>query len=106
MFFDPEDRSFMKNHPLWTWRSASILVIDDINPGTPINDLVTPEKFLDMLKASPEESEGNIQAIRDKTIIWVLGKEDPRDPYVKGWQEMLVKIGVNSESISLVNLQT
>ena len=59
-----------------------------------------------MLAASPEENEANKKAIKEKRIIWVLGEvEDSKDVYVKSWQEMLQKIGVNTNDILLVDLQ-
>ena len=42
MFFEPEAKLAEKKEQLWTWRNSSLLIIDDINPGTPIDDLVTP----------------------------------------------------------------
>jgi hypothetical protein len=51
LFFDAEEKQQQdKEKRLWTWRGSSCLVIDDINPGEPVNDdIIRPAEFLNIL---------------------------------------------------------
>lgn len=91
---------------VWTWRTASLLIIDDINPGSPIADIVTPQKFYELLTASPSLSAVNQEAIKDKNVIWVLGSSGPYTTGFASWESMLEKIGVNKNKISRITLKT
>lgn len=80
----------------WTWRTTSLLVIDDINPGQPIpKDIVTAQQFEHFM-----QSEDNHRALKNKNVIWILGD----DTTYPEWQQMLHNIGVPKDSVSAVYL--
>lgn len=90
----------------WTWRSASVLVIDDINPDVAVgNDLVTPEEFLRMLDGETCPNDENRKTISNKNVIWVMGNEDSEPTLYQRWRKMLSEIGVQDENILAINLQ-
>ncbi len=99
LFFDAP-----KDGPLWDWRSAAVLVIDDINPGDPITDeLVSASAFLRFLDASAVPNEVNRTCLKDKNVIWVLGNKSSSLP-VPEWENLLEKIGVARTDVSSINL--
>jgi hypothetical protein len=77
-------------------------VIDDINPGEPIKEeLVSPEKFLQYLDAL----NNNREAIRSRSVIWVLGNQDSSEALLNKWAAVLEKIGVNRENVLTIDLK-
>lgn len=88
---------------LWTWRDTSLLIIDDINPGSPVKDIINPEKFFELLTASSKIAKSNIEIIKNKNVIWVLG--DYSALSINNWFDMLEKIGVSKSKINSINLQ-
>lgn len=103
MFFEHDDDTAAD--VLWTWRKASILVIDDINPGSPIkNDLITPEQFLSFVDTF-STNDINRTVLRQTNVIWVLGDDDVSRKLSERWQDMLVSIGVEKEKLLSLNLQ-
>jgi len=103
LFFEP-DTLPTAGSELWTWRNASLLVIDDINPGgsVPYN-LVTPNQFLTLLDGNGGPNSENRRIIKNKRVIWVMGNNDDNTAY-QDWRKMLLNIGVASENILTVNL--
>lgn len=93
-------KSLTNDKNLWTWRQASLLVIDDINPGGVIDDLVTPGQFLRLLDATPT----NRETLATKNVIWVLGNEDNDKLPEQTWTNMLREIGVAEDDIYSVRL--
>lgn len=86
----------------WNWRSANLLVIDDINPGEPLhNELITATAFQDVVTASGRD---NVRLLASKNIIWVAGSEGDDAAFRKKWVDMLLAIGVNKQRIRVVNL--
>lgn len=103
MFFEHDDDSAA--NVLWTWRKASILVIDDINPGDPIKeDLITPERFLSFVDTF-STNDINRTVLRQTNVIWVLGDDDASRKLSERWQDMLTGIGVEKEKLLSLNLQ-
>jgi hypothetical protein len=103
MFFQSHAKMQADNKALWTWRNASLLVIDDINPGDPVeHDLVTPGQFLHMLDTNTTANCENRKTIRDKNVIWVMGDEEQR--IFEDWKKILVGIGVDEKDIHVINL--
>ena len=89
---------------LWTWRNASLLIIDDVNPGYPVaKDLVTPSIFLNFIDTLTR-NEGNRETLRNKNTIWVLGNEDGEEARLDEWKMMLEEIGIERKNILPVNL--
>jgi hypothetical protein len=104
LFFEPID-PIEDLGSLWSWRNASLLVIDDINPGFPLKEeVVTPNAFLRFLDHDGM-GEANKKVIREKNIIWVLGTDDaPDNTRQQKWEEMLVHLGINRNNITSINL--
>ncbi len=104
LFFEPVD-PIEDLGTLWSWRNASLLVIDDINPGFALKEeVVTPNAFLRFLDQDGM-GDANKKVIREKNIIWVLGTDDaPFNTRQQKWEEMLVHLGVERSNISAVNL--
>jgi hypothetical protein len=87
---------------LWIWRNSEVLVIDDINPGGPINEeIVSPEKFLQFMDTVNE----NREAIRSRSVIWVLGNHDTTEALRSKWSGLLETIGVLSQDIYSIDLR-
>ena len=100
LFFENE----AAQNNLWSWRNASLLIIDDVNPGYPIlKDLVTPSMFLNFIDTL-ERNDTNRETIRQKNTIWVLGNEDGEEEVLNGWKKMLEEIGIKHENILPLNL--
>ena len=104
MFCEPDAKPQDKKY-FWSWRKASVLVIDDINPGEPIHDLITPEQFLSMIDGAPGDRNMNRKILAKKKIIWVLGDQNTDGECLENWAQMLEEIGVNRNNINSVNLQ-
>lgn len=86
----------------WDWRSANLLVIDDLNPGEPLhNELITATTFRDVAAAGGSD---NLQLLADKNVIWVAGSEGNDAAFRRKWVDMLGTIGVPAHKISVVNL--
>jgi hypothetical protein len=105
MFFEPDILSTDTKTPLWSWRSSSVLVIDDINPGDPIKEeLVSPLLFLSFLDTF-STNEINRAVMERSNVIWVLGDKKNSSKELFGeWQAMLNKIGVPNDKILAINL--
>lgn len=105
MFFEQDMNLQLRGTQLWTWRKASLLVIDDINPGNPIkNDIVTPENFLKILDTFSISNRENRDTLKNKNVIWVLGDKDQENALMDEWIDMLMKIGVEQKNIFAINL--
>ncbi|UYQ95361.1 hypothetical protein MKQ68_09650 [Chitinophaga horti] len=101
LFFD---QPAVNLEELWNWRNSSLLVIDDINPGSPIEpDLISPKAFLRMLDTFTH-NEANRLALKSRNVIWVLGNNVPQEKDEERWEHMLEKIGVDKSHILSVNL--
>ncbi|MBL7729662.1 MAG: hypothetical protein JNM88_00675 [Chitinophagaceae bacterium] len=87
----------------WNWQEAALLIIDDINPShAKLREFITPADFLSMI--DQYEGERNRKLLREKKVIWMLGNETPDGAEQRGWEEMLVSIGVSRDNIRTVNL--
>lgn len=105
MFFESDTNTMLPGSQLWTWRKASYLVIDDINPGDPIkNDIVSPEDFLKMLDKFSSPNSENRNTLKSKNVLWVLGNENLDNALLDKWKDMLVEIGVDKKNILSIDL--
>jgi hypothetical protein len=89
---------------VWSWRTASILVIDDINPGEPIPDVfISPEEVESLMNLPVNGSVNqNKSDLAGKNVIWVLGDESQIK--FDRWKNMVMKLGVPEEKVIIVNL--
>ena len=91
----------------WQWHNCEYLVIDDINPGDPIEkDIVSPEEFLSFLDGvNPRKSIGgsNRNVLVTKNVIWVLGN-DSNKRIQSLWKNMLLELNVPENKIQSVFL--
>jgi len=98
LFFNEPDEA-----PIWSWHNTGVLVIDDINPGDPIQqELVTPEQFLQYIDAQTGSS--NRKILREKAVIWVLGNGGDNGSRAHLWSTMLAQIGVAPGNIMTLDL--
>ena len=107
MFQETDLKLLSDNKALWTWRNASLLIIDDINPGDPITeDLITSDQFLALLDGPVKPNNENRKNVRNKNVIWVMGNEKEEKSFFSDWKTMLVEIGVEPENIYSINLKS
>ncbi|TKC07071.1 P-loop NTPase family protein [Pedobacter frigoris] len=89
---------------LWSWRNCNLLVIDDINPGRPVkSDIITTELFYEILN-NVDCGQDNIQHLKEKNIIWVMGSDDPTNLLEEKWENLLQQIGVPKSNITTIDL--
>ncbi|ATP58973.1 ATP-binding protein [Pedobacter ginsengisoli] len=104
LFFENEDNPPITKPGAWSWRNSSLLVIDDINPGGNVqDDILSAAQFYTILD-NLSCGEINKKAIKEKSIIWVMGNEDPDRHAEERWETLLEKIGVEKSNITTVNL--
>lgn len=95
-FFEEESTD---NGKPWSWREANCLIIDDLNPGSPIPEMLSAEKFWQLL-SNPECGEGNCRSFKNQKVIWVIGDIDHADK----WEAMIKNIGVPDADIYPIRL--
>jgi hypothetical protein len=89
---------------LWHWRNASLLIIDDVNPGEPVRkEIVNAETFLAYVDG-PYPGIDNRSTLAQKNVIWILGTVGKEEDLVQSWQQMLLTIGVEKENILTICL--
>jgi hypothetical protein len=89
---------------LWHWRNASLLIIDDVNPGEPVKkEIVNAETFLGYING-PYPGIDNRSTLAQKNVIWIMGMAGEENALVQSWQQMLVTIGVQKENILIICL--
>jgi hypothetical protein len=104
MFFTPPQPDQQNAYP-WNWHNSSYLVIDDINPGDPVKEVIIPaEYFLQLMDTYSNENEANREVFRNTSVIWVLGNDDSQRNLQDDWKKMLHKIGVSKDHICSVEL--
>ena len=103
-FFDSHKGTNVRE-PLWDWRSCNTLVIDDINPGKPVQkELVTPADFLQFLNTYAD-NQSNCDILQKASIIWILGCGQITENTVGDWHNMLQSIGVPADNIVSLHLK-
>lgn len=87
---------------VWSWRSASLLIIDDINPGSPTpNEYISAREVWDAIHTG--DAKENIACLKNKNMVWVLGDVDATD--AGSWHKLLMDdIGVGEEMIRSIGL--
>jgi hypothetical protein len=67
------------------------------------SNLVSPQEFYSFLD-NQLQSEANKKALKDKSVIWVLGNQEASDNKENNWAALLQQIGVNANDIASINL--
>ncbi len=80
---------------LWNWENADYVVVDDINPGGNISDIVSVADIESIINEHPDA-----QKIKSKlselNIVWVVGRWDPLKEI--RWEKFLAQgIGVEND---------
>lgn len=99
MFLAADQVLSSRSHGLWTWRGAECLVIDDINTGNPVPDIISPD-FLRPLICQGALAADNIAALNQQTVIWVIGTTDRRTE----WEQFIAEIGIAPCNILSIDL--
>ncbi len=104
LFFSKPKTDQHSGYP-WNWQNCSYLVVDDINPGDPVQENIIPaEYFLQLMDTYSSENEVNRAIIRNTSVIWVLGNDNSSSNVQDDWKKMLQKIGVAKDHICSVEL--
>jgi hypothetical protein len=90
---------------LWSWENTDYLIIDDINPCKPIEqDLINADTLWSLID-TPLRGKKNMNILKNKNVIWVLGEEkagiDFKD---NSWYKLLISLGVKTEKITELDL--
>jgi hypothetical protein len=87
----------------WNWHEAEVLVIDDINPShAKIEELIKPDQFFNII--NNKNADRNLNYLKKKKIIWMLGDEVEDDKEKAQWVNLLLNIGVNKMDIITIDL--
>lgn len=98
LFYEPVRTPTM----LWNWGCSDVLVIDDLNPGDPIeDDFVTPVMF----KTHLDKVQSNYCIFKQTDVIWVLGNAPVNKKSINQWKEMLQTIGVEPQMVASIKLK-
>ena len=85
---------------IWDWIDSDCLIIDDINPAEPVNDVwISPDIFLNYIY-NPDENRDNRRLLIQKKVIWLIDGTGK----IEDWKSMLNKIGIQSEKIFHLNI--
>jgi len=105
LFFDTQDE-INETYQIWSWKNANYLVIDDVNPGEPIpNILVKPTTLLEFIDTFSKVNEKNRKLIREKNIIWILGNKTSEVIANRNtWTLMMKEIGIDTKNVGIINL--
>jgi len=102
-------REVPKIYERWNWMNTDYLVIDDVNPGEPIDTIVDPNVFLNIIdRLSKVPNNESRSFFNNKSIIWVLGninEVSERQIYIKKWSDMLENLGIERNRIESVILE-
>jgi hypothetical protein len=104
LFFTPLQADQQNAYP-WNWQNCSYLVVDDINPGDPVKEVIIPaEYFLQLMDTYTSANEANREVFRNTSVIWVLGNDDSDRNLQDDWKKMLHQIGISKDHICSVEL--
>ena len=90
---------------LWVWRKASLLIIDDVNPGltVPIN-IINCDQFYQFLN-NPLYGNANKKTLTESSIIWVLGNDTETSKKQQEWTLFLQeRLAIPPLKITSINL--
>jgi hypothetical protein len=93
-----------KSLDLWAWRNASLLIIDDVNPGVCTNSSIINSSVFGAFLNNQKFGSANIATMQNSSAIWVLGNGNCNDEISTNWVTMLTQIGVKQNNITCINL--
>lgn len=91
-----------EGNEVWTWRSASLLFIDDVNSGEAVPDAYLSPEYILALLEKPVNGVANTETFKNKNVIWVIGSTTADG--VEKWKRMLRSTGVGEDKIHPVTL--
>ena len=97
----------LENCEVWSWRTADLLIIDDVNAGDPLMfNFIGPSQFLTVIDTLVDDGDPaqNRTELKNKNVIWVLGSVSKFNDPVE-WKRMLMTIGVPGDKIHTINLR-
>lgn len=87
---------------LWNWTESDFLIIDDINPGEPIDaNKYTAADIL--LYIESKESERNKIVLQNMNVAWIIGDFHQADN-AQLFSNVLIKLGINAKNIFVIDL--
>jgi hypothetical protein len=87
---------------LWDWTESNFLVIDDINPGSPLEaNKYSSDHILQYVSLT--HGDRNKTALCASNVAWVIGEFNQDDNEIK-FVENLKRIGVDPEKIIVIDL--
>lgn len=87
---------------LWTWTNTDVLLIDDINPGMPVE--ANKCKASEVYKyIQNNHSERNSKALIETNVAWVVGSCAPNETS-EDWVQMLLQLNIKQENIYVIDL--
>lgn len=99
MFFRSDSELRAMYRTLWSWRETECVVIDDINAGEPIDDIISP-KFMESLIFNDKFADVNKYSLAQKTVIWVVGDKKHEEE----WVNLIHNLGVGKDTITIIEL--
>jgi len=105
LFYEEDiDVNAPKSLDLWAWRNASLLIIDDVNPGIETtNSIIHPETFFTFLN-NQTLGNSNANALKNNSAIWVLGNSQSDEDISIKWVSILVQNGIEQNKITCIYL--
>lgn len=89
--------------PVWNWRNASLLIIDDLNSGRPdLLPVISPDQFREALKNAQGADQMNRNLLAQKSIIWVIGGQASGQE--TNWRHLIQELGADITRIRSVEL--
>jgi hypothetical protein len=90
-----------KDENSWNWDEASLLIIDDVNPGIPIeaNKFGASEVF-GLIHSS---GSATLERLISRNCFWILGAI-PETDKEENWVDMLIELGMERNQIVIIHL--
>jgi hypothetical protein len=87
---------------LWKWTDSQFLLIDDINPGNPIeSNKYSAADVNDYL--SNIHNQRNREALKNMSVAWVVGSNKSGDSF-ENWKNLLLSLGLKEQQIHIIDL--
>ncbi|TAE15924.1 MAG: ATP-binding protein [Bacteroidetes bacterium] len=84
----------------WQWRNARVIIVDDVNPGTPANEEIIQPARLQNHILNTQQAAINLPALQQNSVIWVIGNV----AVLPQWQQCLQQLGIATQNQYVVSL--